>query len=110
MQGSSCNGARPHFSPITFDHTRVGQKTGRMTASALVQAGARGCGERPLSADSVEKQRVAGAESGALNGARVPFLSGFSRLLRCGKELRQFAEVLGGGGKEEFVVRTAWAA
>ena len=60
-----------------------------------------------LSADSVEKQCVAGAESGALNGARVPFLSGFSRLLRCGKDLGQFAEVLGGGSEEEFVVCAA---
>ena len=66
--------------------------------------------ELPLSADSVEKQRVAGAESGAANGARVPFFSGSLRLLRCGKDLRQFAEVLGGGGEEECVVCTAWAS
>ena len=58
--------------------------------------------------DSVEKQRVAGAESRGLNEARVPFLSGFARLLRCRKDLRQFAEVLGGGGEEEFVVCAAW--
>jgi hypothetical protein len=43
--------------------------------------------ESPVSADSVEKQRVAGAESGDLYGARAPFLSGFARLLRCRKDL-----------------------
>jgi len=32
------------------------------------------------------------------------------RLLRCGKELCQFPEIVGGGGEEEFVVCTAWAA
>jgi len=62
-----------------------------------------------LSADSVEKPRVAGAESGVLNRRRAPFLSGFARLLRCRKDLCQFAEVLGGGGEEEFIVCTAWA-
>jgi len=44
-------------------------------------------GEGLLSADSVEKQRVAGAESGDQYGARAPFLSGFARLLRCRKDL-----------------------
>jgi hypothetical protein len=39
------------------------------------------------SADSVEKERVAGAESRALNSAQAPFLSGFARLLRCRKDL-----------------------
>ena len=63
----------------------------------------------PLSADSVEKQRVAGAESSALNAARAPFLSGFARLLRCRKDLGQFAEVLGGCGEQEFVICAAWA-
>ena len=62
------------------------------------------------SAHSVEKQRVAFAESCALKSARAPFLSGFARLLRCRKNLSQFAEVLGGGGEEEFVICTAWAA
>ena len=47
----------------------------------------RACSELPLSADSVEKHRVSGAEIIALNGARAPFLSGFARLLRCRKDL-----------------------
>ena len=64
----------------------------------------------PLRADSVEKQRAAGAESGGQNGARVPLWSGFSRLLRCGKDLSQFAEVLGGGGEQELVICTTWPA
>ena len=68
------------------------------------------CGEWPESADSVEKQRVAGAESGALNEARAPFWSSFSPMLRCRKDLRQFAEVLGCGGEEELVVGPARAA
>ena len=68
----------------------------------------RGHGERLLRADSVEKQRVAGAERMALTGARAPFLSGFARFLRRGKDLSQFAEVLGGSGEEEFVVCTTW--
>ena len=34
----------------------------------------------------------------------------FPRLLRCRKDLGQFAEVLGGGGEEKFVVCAAWAA
>ena len=66
--------------------------------------------ERQLPADSVGKQRVACAESCALKSARASFLSGFARLLRCRKNLSQFAEVLGGGGEEEFVICTAWAA
>ena len=65
-------------------------------------------GEFTLSADSVEKHTFAGAEFRRLSWARAPFLSGFSRLLRCGKDLGQFAEVLGGGGEEEFVICTAW--
>ena len=67
-------------------------------------------GEGLLPADSVEKQRVAGAESDGWNGAQAPFLSGFLRFLRRGKDLGQFAEVLGGGGEEEFIVRATWAA
>ncbi len=67
-------------------------------------------GECLLWVDFVEKQRVAGAESGALNGAQAPFWSGFLCLLRCGKDLRQFAEVLGGGGEEEFIIGTTWSA
>ena len=55
--------------------------------------------ERQQWADSVEKQHIAGAESSAFWMARAPFWSGFSRLLRCGKDLGQFAEVLGGGGE-----------
>jgi len=63
--------------------------------------------EGPVSADSVEKQRAASAEIGVLICARVPFLSGFSRLLRCRKDLGQFSEVLGGSGEEEFVICAA---
>ena len=44
-------------------------------------------GERLESAGSVEKQRVAGAESQELITARAPFLSGFSHVLRCRKYL-----------------------
>jgi len=72
--------------------------------------GACGLGERPVWADSVEKLTFASAERAVQNAARAPFLSGFSRLLRCGKDLRQLAEVLGGGGEEKFVVCAAWAA
>jgi len=56
----------------------------------------------------VEKHPFASAEFRRLSWARAPFLSGFSRLLRCGKDLGQFAEVLGGGGEEEFVISPAW--
>ena len=66
--------------------------------------------EGPLSADSVEKQRVASAEIRAVIVAQAPFLSGLARLLRCRKYLRQLAEVLGGGGEEEFVICAAWAS
>ncbi len=66
--------------------------------------------EWPLRADSVEKQRVADAEIDELNRARAPFWSGFARLLRRRKDLGQFAEVLGGGGEEEFVIGTTWSA
>ncbi len=65
--------------------------------------------ESPLSAHSVEKHLVATAETPRLRGQRAPFMSGFSRLLRCGKYLGQFPEVLGGGGEEKFVVCAAWA-
>jgi hypothetical protein len=37
--------------------------------------------EGRLPAHFVEKQRVAGAENVVLKSARVPFLSGFARLL-----------------------------
>jgi hypothetical protein len=57
------------------------------------------CGEGLERADSVEKQRVAGAESSDLSSAGAPFLSGLARLLRCRKDLGQFAEVLGGCGE-----------
>ena len=81
-----------------------------MSALAVVAFKTRACSELQQYADSVEKQRVAFAESCALKSARAPFLSGFARLLRCRKNLSQFAEVLGGGGEEEFVICTAWAA
>jgi len=57
------------------------------------------CSECQQSADSVEKQRAASAECGAGMKAQAPFLSGFLHLLRCGKDLGQFAEVLGGGSE-----------
>jgi len=41
--------------------------------------------------------------------ARAPFLSGFTRLLRCRKYLGQFAVDLGGGGEEEFIICAAWS-
>lgn len=66
--------------------------------------------EGPVWADFVEKQRVADAESDELNRARAPFWSGFARLLRCRKDLCQFAEVLGGGSEEEFVICAAWSS
>ena len=71
---------------------------------------ARACSEGRLSADSVEKHRVADAESGFEFSARAPFLSGFSRLLRCRKDLGQFAEVLGGCGEQEFVICATWSS
>jgi hypothetical protein len=43
--------------------------------------------ELPLPADAVEKQTFANAEIAVPNRARTPFLSGFSRLLRCRKDL-----------------------
>ncbi len=67
------------------------------------------CSELPLSAHSVEKHPFANAEYRRLNMARAPFLSGFLRLLRCGKDLGQFAEVLGGGSEEQFVICAAWS-
>lgn len=70
----------------------------------------RTCSELPESAHSVEKQRVAGAESSDLNRACAPFWSGFSRLLRYRNDLGQFAEVLSGGGEEKFIVCAAWSA
>ena len=70
----------------------------------------RNCSEGPLPADSVEKQRVAGAENGPSFRARAPFWSDALRFLRCGKDLGQFAEVLGGCGEKEFVVCAAGAA
>lgn len=62
-----------------------------------------------LLADSVEKLTFAVAEIAARNSARAPFLSGFARLLRCRKDLCQFAEVLGGCCEEKFVICAAWA-
>jgi hypothetical protein len=47
----------------------------------------RTCGECTLSADFVEKHRVASAESWAMDAAQAPFLSGFAHLLRCRKDL-----------------------
>jgi hypothetical protein len=63
--------------------------------------------ERRLGADSVEKQTFASAEIAVPNRARAPFLSGFSRLLRCGKDLGQFPEVLGGGCEQKLVIGAA---
>jgi len=52
-----------------------------MTAFANRTERLRTRSEGPDSADSVEKHRIAGAESGALYTARTPFLSGLPRLL-----------------------------
>ena len=68
----------------------------------------RQCSECPVSANYVEKQHVAGAESDGLNVTQALSLSGFVRLLRCWKDFGQFAEVLGSGGEEEFVICSAW--
>jgi len=65
--------------------------------------------EFPLWAHFVEKLTFAIVEIAARNSTRAPFWSGFARLLRCRKDLGQFAEVLGGGGEEEFVICAAWA-
>ena len=65
--------------------------------------------ECPVMANSVEKLTFASAEMAVPKAAQAPFLSGFARLLRCGKDLGQFPEVLSGGGEEEFVICTAWA-
>ena len=67
------------------------------------------CSELPLSADSVEKDLLAIAERCSLNTVRAAFFSGASRALRCRNDLGQFAEVLGGGGEQEFVICAAWA-
>jgi hypothetical protein len=64
--------------------------------------------ESRLPTDSVEKLTFASAEMAVPNAARAPFLSGFARLLRCGKDLGRFPEVLGGCGEEEFVICAAW--
>ena len=66
--------------------------------------------EGQLSANSVEKHPFASAENRCRRDVRRPLPSGFSRLLRGGKDLRQLPEVLGGGGEEEFVVCAARAA
>ena len=94
---------------LTDFHRASGLKGGRSASEVWRRLFCRRS-ESPLPADSVEKQRVAGAESGVSNGARAPFCSGFARLLRCRKDLGQFTEVLGGGGEEEFVVCAAWTA
>ncbi|WP_217807698.1 hypothetical protein, partial [Roseovarius litorisediminis] len=74
-----------------------------MSASSDLARIGHTCSEDLLSADSVEKLTFASVEIAVPNAAQAPFLSGFARLLRCGKDLGQFAEVLGGGGEEEFV-------
>lgn len=66
--------------------------------------------EGPLSANSVVKYHVAGAEISVLNRSRAPFLSGFARLLRCRKDFGYFAEVLGGCGEEKLVICPAWSS
>ena len=84
-------------------------ETSRRTSGFLGPIQDFGCrSEGLLAAHSVEKHLFAGAEFRHLIWARAPFLSGFSRLLRCGEDLGQFAEVLRGGGEEEFVIRPAW--
>ena len=60
-------------------------RSGRNARRAVIRTRS----ERPLPTDYVEKQRVAAAESGVLNRARLPFCSGFARLLRCRKDLGQ---------------------
>ena len=58
----------------------------------------------------MEKQRLEGGLIEWFERVQAVLLSGFSRMLRCRKELGQFSEVLGGGSEEEFVVCTTWAA
>lgn len=65
--------------------------------------------ECPHWADSVEKLMFANAEMALTNSAQAPFLSGFSRFLRCWKDLGQFSEVLGGGSEEKFVICATWS-
>ena len=84
-----------------------GFDTIRMSAPTSLFRPGRICSESPESADSVEKHCVASAENGGLKSARAPFLSCFSHLLRCRKDLGQFPEVLGGCGEQEFVTCTA---
>lgn len=52
----------------------------------------------------------ASTEFRRLSWAGAAFLSGVSRLLRCGKDLGQLAEVTGGCCEEEVVICVAWAA
>ena len=65
--------------------------------------------EGPEPAHSVENTRSLGRISTAERGASA-FPVSFARLLRCRKNLGQFAEVLGGGGEEEFVICAPWSA
>lgn len=67
--------------------------------SSTASASGRFCGETP----------VRYRRNPVLEGSRAPCLSGFARFLRCGKDLRQLPEVLGGSGEEKFVVCAAWA-
>jgi hypothetical protein len=61
--------------------------TGRVTAFPKSSLEVCTRSESPLPADSVEKHRIAGAESWAMNAAQAPFLSGFAHLLRYRKDL-----------------------
>ena len=88
---------------------KLGQESVLISASFTHSQSFRARSEFTLSADFVEKLPFASAEIAVLNSALTPFLSGFARLLRCRKDLGQLAEVLGGGGEQEFVICTAWA-
>jgi hypothetical protein len=88
---------------------RVSTELG-MSASTFEVCSDCNCSELLLSADSVEKHPLANAERCSLNTARAPSSSGFLRFLRCGNDLGQLAEVLGGGSEEELVICAARTA
>jgi len=68
--------------------------------TGVVDAPAAKFGSRPV----LLKSNVLLAQNVACRTERKPFCSGISWMLRCRKELGQFAEVLGSCGEDEFVI------
>jgi hypothetical protein len=57
----------------------------------------------------MEKHPFTIAQREHFGDARTLFWSGLALLLRRSKDLGQFAEVLSGCGRQEFVICTVWA-